>query len=90
MTMIATKKAYNTKYKETIKLKSDFVSDADYIWLKELIMSPMVYCSINDSDAIIPITITDNNYNENRYVTNKLSQLSIEIELHNDFKTQVQ
>jgi hypothetical protein len=86
---VATKKAYNTEYTETITLKSDFVSDKDYRWLKELINSSSIYCSINDSTVLLPVTITNNNYEEKTYITNKLTQLSIDIELEQTFKSHI-
>lgn len=85
---LPTSVAYNTQYEETISLKSDFISDSDYTWLKELVNSPVVYCSLNDSTILLPVTILNTSYEEKRYITSKLTQLSIDIQLHDKFNVQ--
>ena len=86
---IATKVNYNTQYKETVTLKSDFISDTDYKWLKELVNSSMVYCSINDSTILLPVSILNTTYEEKTYETSKLTQLSLDIEFNQDFYSQI-
>lgn len=51
---------YNTVIKDTYKVTSDWITEAESTWLEELIASPDIYY-VGDSD-LIPVNITDNNY----------------------------
>ncbi len=59
-------------------LNSDLLTDAEYIWLQDLILSPMVY--IEDSGYFFPCVITDNDYEPKKYINDDLSNLVINIE----------
>jgi len=77
---------YYSRFKEKLKLSSDWISDEEYIWLQQLVVSPLVY--LEDNDVLYPVTITETNYEIKEYISNKLSILSITIEFGQQHKTQ--
>ena len=64
--------------KTTLQLNSDWLTDAEFQWLEELITSPTVY-SI-ESGVLIPIEINTNTYEVRKSVNDGASQLVIDIE----------
>ena len=69
----------------TYKLTMDFPTDEEYIWLAELMMSPLIYAEIkisNNEKNYYPVTIKNTNYEYSNYVNNRLRPLEIEIELN--------
>ena len=64
--------------KTTVQLNSDWLTDAEFQWLEELITSPTVY-SI-ESGVLIPIEINTNTYEVRKSVNDGASQLVIDIE----------
>jgi hypothetical protein len=67
-------------------LNSDLLPDAEYIWLEELILSPLAYIQIDD--YFYPIKITDNNYEPKKHVNDDLTNLTLNIEFGDRFNTQ--
>jgi len=61
-----------------VQLNSDWLTDAEFQWLEELITSPTVY-SI-ESGVLIPIEINTNTYEVRKSVNDGASQLVIDIE----------
>lgn len=81
-----TKTIYASKYKEKIKLSTDLLTDAEYLWLKELLLSPIVY--FQDGSFLAPVTITDNNYESKRFINDKLTALQVNIEFGEQYNAQ--
>jgi hypothetical protein len=71
---------YGSKSNHSYKLTMDFPSDAEYIWLAELIVSPQIYAEIDGN--YYPISIKANNYEYSTYTNNRLRALEIDIELN--------
>lgn len=71
---------YGSKTNHSYKLTMDFPSDAEYIWLAELIVSPQIYAEIDGN--YYPISIKSNNYEYSTYTNNRLRALEIDIELN--------
>jgi hypothetical protein len=71
---------YGSKSNHSYKLTMDFPSDAEYIWLAELIVSPQIYAEIDGN--YYPISIKANNYEYSTYTNNRLKALEIDIELN--------
>lgn len=78
--------AYANTYKEKLALNSDLLTDTEYTWLRDLILSPMVY--VEDGGYFFPCVITDNNYEPKKNVNDDLSNLTINIEFGNQLNAQ--
>ena len=72
------KTTFHVESKESVQLNSDWLTDAEFEWLQELITSPMVY-SIEEN-ALVPIEINTNTYEVRKSVNDGASQLVIDIE----------
>lgn len=72
------KTTFHIESKQSVQLNSDWLTDAEFEWLQELITSPMVY-SIEDG-ALVPIEINTNTYEVRKSVNDGASQLVIDIE----------
>lgn len=71
---------YGSKSNHSYKLTMNYPTDAEYIWLAELIVSPQIYAEI-DGDYY-PVTIKTSNYEYSTYTNNRLKAFEIEIELN--------
>ena len=77
------KVTYYTKKSETIKLMSDWITEAESNWLLELMSSPEIYLQNGDElTAVAKIKAT--NYTKKKVVRDKLFQIDVEIELGYD------
>jgi hypothetical protein len=75
---------YYVEYQDSIKLKSDYLTAAEYTWLKELVTSPQVYLeytnTVGDKDYK-PVFVTSTTWKEKILDIDKLFQLELEIKL---------
>jgi hypothetical protein len=70
---------YYTKFTDTIQINSDGLTDAEWIGLKELLLSPVVMMEYGAT--YIPVNIKETNYEEKQYVNDRqLSSLSLTLE----------
>jgi hypothetical protein len=69
---------YASQFVEKLALNSDFITDLEYVWLEQLVLSPMVY--IEDSGYFFPCQITDTNYELKQNRNDDLTNLTINIE----------
>lgn len=69
---------YSSQYIEKLTLNSDLLTDAEYVWLADLLLSPMIY--IEDGGYFFPIQITDTSYEPKKAVNDDLTNLTINIE----------
>lgn len=81
-----TRSVYTGSWKEKLTLNSDLLTDAEYVWLEDLILSPLAYVQIGD--YFYPMVITDNNYEPKKNVNDDLTNLTINIEYGDRFNTQ--
>lgn len=81
-----TKSVYAGAWKEKMVLNTDILTDAEYQWLEDLVLSPLAYVEIED--YFFPITITDNNYEPKKTINDDLTNLTINIEYGDRFNTQ--
>jgi hypothetical protein len=58
----------------------DYPTDAEYQWLAELILSPLIYMELDGN--YYPVTIKDTNYEYSTYNTNKLRVLNVNIDVN--------
>jgi len=77
---------YAVQFKEKLLLNTDNLSDSEYIWLKDLILSPMVY--IEDGGYLFPCVITDNSYEEKKFINDEMTNLALNIEFGNQLNSQ--
>ena len=75
-----TKINYGSKAMWSYNLTMDYPTDAEYQWLAELIMSPLIYMELDGN--YYPVTIKDTNYEYSTYNTNKLRVLNVNIDVN--------
>lgn len=81
-----TRSVFSSQYKEKMTLNTDILTDAEYRWLSDLILSPMVYVEMDG--YFIPCAITDNNYEFRKAINDKLTSLTVSIEFGEQFNAQ--
>lgn len=79
-------KVYYSSYKEMLKVNSNLLTDAEYVWLQELIVSPLVYWE-NDN-YFYPIKINNTNYELKKIVNDRMTNLMIDFEILAGHNTQ--
>lgn len=77
---------YSSQFKERMTLNSDLLTDGEYSWLEELVLSPMVY--MEQDGNFLPVVITENNYEPKKVVNDDLTNLTISIEFGQQLNTQ--
>lgn len=85
-----TRSVYSSQFKEKLSLNTDILTDDEYTWLGELILSPMVYVEqLSGIDTyFLPCAITANNYEFRKAINDKLTSLQIDIEFGEQFNAQ--
>ena len=81
------KQDYYVKAGEQISLKSDYLDDNEWEWLRELVESPQVYLEFDDGNSVRnfkPVRILSTNWQDNVLHLDKLFRLEIDIELANE------
>lgn len=72
-----------TNYANTMthkmKLVSDYVSETDFLWLRELLASPQVYAQIDNNAIMIPVTVETSDWAEKKRGADKMFNLEIDI-----------
>ena len=76
---------YATRYGEKLKIQTDLISDEDYQWLSQLILSPMVFLEDNGygtgrDRALLPVTIKASNYEYKEWIVDRLTNLTVDLE----------
>jgi len=77
---------YASQYTQKLTLNSDSLSDEEYAWLSELILSPLIY--IEQSGYFMPVAIISNNYEFKKHVNDKLTNLTIDVTFGNQLNAQ--
>jgi hypothetical protein len=67
-------------------LNTDLLTDAEHVWLSELVFSPEVY--IQEDGYFVPVSIVANNYDEKKYIVDGQTNLEITVEYGKKFNTQ--
>jgi hypothetical protein len=62
-----------------MRLISDYVSETDFLWLRELLASPLVYAQIDNNTTMIPVTIETSDWAEKKQGADKIFNLEIDI-----------
>jgi hypothetical protein len=77
------KVTYYTKNTPSLKLMSDWITEAESNWLLELMSSPEIYLQIGD-ELIAVAKIKATNYTKKKVVRDKLFKIDVELELGYD------
>lgn len=64
--------------KEKLTLFSNWITDGESIWLRELVESPVVY--IWDGSILRSCNITNTTYDEKKWVNDKMFNLQLDLE----------
>jgi len=80
---------YYTSIENTVTLTTDFLTDAEVLYLKEMFVSPSIY--LEDLDGtywqVVGTTITDNDYTLTKRVNQRIYSLTVNFKLaYNDFR----
>ena len=70
---------YNNTMTHKMRLISDYVSETDFLWLRELLASPLVYAQIDNNTTMIPVTIETSDWAEKKQGADKIFNLEIDI-----------
>jgi hypothetical protein len=70
---------YSNTMTHKIKLVSDYVSETDFLWLRELLASPQVFAQIDNNALMIPVTIETSDWAEKKRGADKIFNLEIDI-----------
>ena len=67
---------------ESITVNSDWLIDAEFVWLKELVMSPNVFVEDNSTGTIrlLPVLITDTSFEVKKLANESLNQMQLTFE----------
>jgi hypothetical protein len=71
---------YLNKSEFTYLLTADAMSDADYVWMSDLISSPQIL--MEQDGYFYPVTVKQTNYEYSKFENNRLKPLQIEFELN--------
>ncbi len=77
---------YANQFTEKLVLNSDFLTDSEYTWLYDLLVSPQVYIYMNG--YFKSVVITDNNYEVKKRINDNLTNLTITIDLNKQLNSQ--
>jgi hypothetical protein len=81
-------KVYASSHKIKMQLTSDILSTSEYDWLAELINSPIVYYYDYSNNKLLPVLITDSNYEFKDDRINKADTLTVNIDFSDSTNTQ--
>ena len=62
-----------------MRLVSDYISETDFLWLRQLLASPMVYAQIDNKTTLLPVTIETSDWAEKKRGADKIFNLEIDI-----------
>ena len=70
---------YSNTMAHKIKLVSEYVSETDFLWLREMLASPQVFAQIDNNAIMIPVTIETSDWAEKKRGADKIFNLEIDI-----------
>ncbi len=79
-------RTYSVQQSVTLKLTSDFLTQTDHEWLKELIMSPEVY--LEKAGFYYPVTISTNNWEQKIRNVDKTFNLTLDVNFSKKINSQ--
>lgn len=80
-----------TEFEEKVRIQTDFLTDAEYLWLKELAFSPLVFMQDDPTqDLFWPIQIENTSYEPKQHIVEGLTTLSMDVAFGVKYNTQFQ
>lgn len=77
---------YAVQWEERMTLNTDLLRDGEYVWLKDLILSPQIYM---DMDGFFyPVKLVTKGYEPKKYINDNLTNLTLEIEFGKQMNSQ--
>ena len=70
---------YSNTMSHKMKLVSDYVTETDFLWLRELLASPQVFAQIDNNALMIPVTVETSDWAEKKRGADKMFNLEIDI-----------
>lgn len=81
-----TRSVYASQYTEKMVLNSDILTDAEYRWLADLAISPLIYMEMDG--YFIGVSVAGTNYEFKKVVNDELTNLTLNIEFGEQFNAQ--
>lgn len=81
-----TDSTYSSQFTENVLLNTDLMGDGEYIWMKDLIFSPMVY--LEESGYFYAVQLQDSNYETKKTINDGLTNLTINIKFGKTYNAQ--
>lgn len=81
-----TRSVYASQYTEKMVLNTDILTDAEYRWLGDLAISPLVYMEMDG--YFIGVSVTGSNYEFRKVINDELTNLTLNIEFGDQFNAQ--
>ncbi len=75
------KRSYHTQTNKSIRLTSNWITEAESIWLRELFDSPIIYCEYPDGTLVAVADIDLNTYEEKQNIIDKTFNLEMTVNL---------
>ena len=75
------KRSYHTQTNKSIRLTSNWITEAESIWLRELFDSPIIYCEYPDGALVAVADIDLNTYEEKQNIIDKTFNLEMTVNL---------
>jgi hypothetical protein len=72
-------KQWSVTYRDTYNLRSDWLSDAEFSWLQEMVYSPE--CWIELSGALVPVVVQTNTYNIMKRINDRLQAITVDVQV---------
>jgi hypothetical protein len=72
-------KQWSVTYRDNYTLNSDWLTDAEFSWLQEMIYASE--CWIQLGTQLVPVVVQTNTYNVRKRVVDKLQQISVDVQV---------
>jgi hypothetical protein len=72
-------KQWSVTYRDTYNLQSDWLSDAEFSWLQEMVYSPE--CWIELSGALVPVVVQTNTFAIMKRINDRLQAITVDVQV---------
>jgi len=85
-----TRSVFASQFTEKMTLNTDLLNDDHYVWLRDLVLSPMVFMEFESGSDVyfVPVNIIATDYEMKKSVNDKVSNLTLEVEFGDRFNAQ--
>lgn len=85
-TMHRQKAVFGVQFTERLRISTDWLTDAEYQWLAQLVTSPMIY--LEDAGTLYPVLIENSDYEFKENIVDGLANLTLDIDFGAKYQTQ--